>query len=287
MAYNEKDNSQLRQLQLYELELLKTFAEICEKNDLKYYLIGGTMLGAVRHKGFIPWDDDIDVGMPRKDYQRFMEIAGDDIPSHYIFLNYRKDRDYLRYFSRLVDTRVKVYNDSNTDTLVENAWMDIFPLDGTPDNAFLRNLWFYSLCVNRVMYHFSCFEQMVNLNRPGRPKYQQMIIRFGKMFKIGRRRDSKAILDKIDRKLQKYSFEDSRYVMNFFGAYVKKEVVPRAWFGDNSKYQFEDVMLNGPTQYDIYLRQFYGDYTIPPSDEHKDKHNISKIEYVNEDNQNE
>lgn len=287
MAYNQKDNSQLRQLQLYELNLLKTFADICEKNNLRYYMIGGTMLGAVRHKGFIPWDDDIDIGMPREDYIRFLEIAQKSLPHQYKILNYKKDKDYLRYFSRLVDTRVKIYNDSNTDTLIENAWMDIFPLDGTSNIGFVRNLQFLILCVNRVMYHFSCFEQMVNLMRPGRPKYQQLIIKFGMKFKVGRRRDSKAILDKIDRKLQRYSFDKSDYVMNFFGAYVKKEVLPREWFGEAKKYQFEDAMLNGPAEYDIYLRQFYGEYQIPPSDEHKDKHTITKIEYIEEDDKNE
>ena len=287
MAYNQKDNSQLRQLQLYELNLLKTFADICEKNNLRYYMIGGTMLGAVRHKGFIPWDDDIDIGMPREDYIRFLEIAPKSLPHQYKILNYKKDKDYLRYFSRLVDTRVKIYNDSNTDTLIENAWMDIFPLDGTSNIGFVRNLQFLMLCVNRVMYHFSCFEQMVNLMRPGRPKYQQLIIKFGMKFKVGRRRDSKAILDKIDRKLQRYSFDKSDYVMNFFGAYVKKEVLPREWFGEAKKYQFEDAMLNGPAEYDIYLRQFYGEYQIPPNDEHKDKHTITKIEYIEEDDKNE
>lgn len=287
MAYNQKDNSQLRQLQLYELNLLKTFADICEKNNLRYYMIGGTMLGAVRHKGFIPWDDDIDIGMPREDYIRFLEIAQKSLPHQYKILNYKKDKDYLRYFSRLVDTRVKIYNDSNTDTLIENAWMDIFPLDGTSNIGFVRNLQFLMLCVNRVMYHFSCFEQMVNLMRPGRPKYQQLIIKFGMKFKVGRRRDSKAILDKIDRKLRRYSFDKSDYVMNFFGAYVKKEVLPREWFGEAKKYQFEDAMLNGPAEYDIYLRQFYGEYQIPPSDEHKDKHTITKIEYIEEDDKNE
>ena len=287
MAYNQKDNSQLRQLQLYELNLLKTFADICEKNNLRYYMIGGTMLGAVRHKGFIPWDDDIDIGMPREDYIRFLEIAQKSLPHQYKILNYKKDKDYLRYFSRLVDTLVKIYNYSNTDTLIENAWMDIFPLDGTSNIGFVRNLQFLMLCVNRVMYHFSCFEQMVNLMRPGRPKYQQLIIKFGMKFKVGRRRDSKAILDKIDRKLQRYSFDKSDYVMNFFGAYVKKEVLPREWFGEAKKYQFEDAMLNGPAEYDIYLRQFYGEYQIPPSDEHKDKHTITKIEYIEEDDKNE
>lgn len=168
-VYNEKDNSMLRQLQMYELNLLKTFAGICEKHHLKYYMIGGTMLGAIRHQGFIPWDDDVDIGMPREDYKKFMEIVETEIPSYMVFLNYKKDKEYLRYFSRLVDRRVEIYNDSNTDTLVENAWIDIFPLDGTPDNKLRRWLFFTRLSAVRTMYHFSCFEKMVNLMRPGRP----------------------------------------------------------------------------------------------------------------------
>jgi phosphorylcholine metabolism protein LicD len=73
MAYNKEDNSELRRLQMVELEIMRLFAEICEKHKLRYYIVGGTMLGAVRHKGFIPWDDDMDVGMPRPDYEKFME----------------------------------------------------------------------------------------------------------------------------------------------------------------------------------------------------------------------
>ncbi len=281
-VYNEKDNSMLRQLQMYELNLLKTFAGICEKHHLKYYMIGGTMLGAIRHQGFIPWDDDVDIGMPREDYKKFMEIVETEIPSYMVFLNYKKDKEYLRYFSRLVDRRVEIYNDSNTDTLVENAWIDIFPLDGTPDNKLRRWLFFTRLSAVRTMYHFSCFEKMVNLMRPGRPLYQRIIIKIGQKTKLGRNMDSKKILDRLDRKLQKFSFEDSKYVMNFFGAYVYKEILPREWFGDHARYQFEDIMLSGPAQYDPYLKQFYGEYEIPPSDEHKDKHTITKIELKNE-----
>lgn len=282
-AYNKEDNSKLRQLQLYELNLVKTFVEICEKHDLRYYLIGGTMLGAVRHQGFIPWDDDVDLGMPRKDYNRFLELAAKEIPSHMEVLNYKTTPDYLRYFSRLVDRRVRIYNDSNTETLVENAWIDIFPLDGLPDNPLRRKLRFTRLSAQRVMYHFSCFEQMVNLMRPGRPLYQRILIKIGQVTKIGRRKDTKALLDKLDHNLQKYDFYESAYVMNFFGAYVFKEIIPRSWFGSEGRYLFEDLMLCGAEQYDIYLRQFYGEYMTPPSDEHKDKHTITKIEYADEE----
>lgn len=279
MAYNEIDNSELRRLQMYELGLLKNFADICEKNDLRYYMIGGTMLGAIRHNGFIPWDDDVDIGMPREDYIRFLEIAETQLPDYIILLNYEKTPDYLRYFSRFVDTRVKIFNDSNSQTLVENAWIDIFPLDGTPKNKLVRYAWFAKLCFQRLQFHFSCFEELVNLNRPCRPKYQQAIIKFGETFKVGRRKNSKEILRKIERGLRKYPFYDADYVVNFFGAYVQKEIIPRKWFGKDQKYLFEDVMLSGAKEYDIYLRNFYGDYMVPPSDQHKDKHNISKIEY--------
>ena len=282
-AYNKEDNSKLRQLQLYELNLVKTFAGICEKHNLRYYLIGGTMLGAVRHQGFIPWDDDVDIGMPRKDYKKFLEVASVEIPGYMEVLNYKTTPDYLRYFSRLVDRRVKIYNDSNTETLIENAWIDIFPMDGLPDNPLRRKVRFTLLSAQRVMYHFSCFEQMVNLMRPGRPLYQRILIKIGQVTKLGRRKDTKKILDKLDHNLQKFDFDESMYVMNFFGAYVFKEIIPRKWLGTEGRYQFEDVKLCGAEEYDIYLKNFYGEYMTPPSDEHKDKHTITKIEYVDEE----
>ena len=128
-SYNKDDNSQLRRLQLVELDIMKIFSEICEKNNLRYFLVGGTMLGAVRHKGFIPWDDDMDVGMPRPDYEKFLQIVRNNLPEGYSFLNYKQDEEYKRYFSRIVNNKVKIYNASNTKTIVENAWLDIFPFD--------------------------------------------------------------------------------------------------------------------------------------------------------------
>ena len=281
-SYRESDNSELRRLQLCELNLLKTFAKICEKNNLRYFMIGGTMLGAVRHKGFIPWDDDVDVAMPRPDYQKFLKIVRKQIPSYMELLNYKKDEDYLRYFSRLVDRRVTIYNDSNSETLLENAWIDIFPFDGSPNNRLIRTAWFWGLCAMRVQYHFSCFDQMVNLMRPNRPLYQRLIIRFGQIFKVGRGADTKVILRRIEHHLRKYPYDDSDYVLNFFGAYVQKELIPKSWLQSGTKYAFEDTKLNGPVSYDIYLKNFFGNYRKPPADSDKDKHTITKIEYSEE-----
>jgi lipopolysaccharide cholinephosphotransferase len=277
--YQEADNSELRRLQLCELNLLKTFRDVCAKYNLRYYMIGGTMLGAVRHQGFIPWDDDVDIGMPRPDYQKFLKIVRKNLPSYIELLHYKKDEDYLRYFSRLTDRRVTIYNDSNTETLMENAWIDIFPLDGTPNHPLVRKLWFLGLCIMRVKYHFSCFDRMVNLMRPNRPLYQRIIIGFGKRFHPGNKADTKQILRRIEYHLRRYAYDESDYVMNFFGAYVQKEIIPRNWLGEGAEYHFEDITLPGPVSYDIYLKNFFGDYRKPPEDADKDKHTITKIEY--------
>lgn len=278
MEYNEL----IRKLQLIELNILKHFAKICEENNLRYFLIGGTMLGAVRHEGFIPWDDDVDIGMPRRDYEKFLSIVQEKLPEHFRLLNYKTTDSYLRYFSRLVDKRVKVHNVSNINKLVEEAWIDIFPLDGMPNNAVMRKIHFCITSFVRVMYHFSCFEDMVNLNRPGRPFYQRIIIKIGEKTRFGRRMDTKKLLKKIENKLIKYSFDGSKFMVNFFGAYVFKEVVDKKLLGEGKKYKFEDIYLNGPVKYDPYLAQFYGDYRKPPSDPDKDKHNIEKIEFNGE-----
>ena len=110
LSYNAEDNSSLRKLQLIELENMRIFSEICEKHHLRYYLVGGTMLGAIRHQGFIPWDDDMDVGMPRPDYERFLEIVRSELPEGYSFLNYKQDAEYKRYFSRIVNNSCKILN---------------------------------------------------------------------------------------------------------------------------------------------------------------------------------
>lgn len=278
-SYNKDDNSELRKLQLVELEIMRIFSEICEKHGLRYYLVGGTMLGAVRHEGFIPWDDDMDVGMPRPDYEKFIEIVDKELPEGYEFLNYKKNENYKRYFSRIVNTKVRVYNASNTRTIIENAWLDIFPFDGMPSGKIRQNFHFWYMTLYRFFYHASCFEELVNLNRPGRVWYLQAAIKFISFTHIGANMDTKKLMRKLEKILMKFSYDESEYMISFFGAYMKREIVDKTMLGNGKKYKFENLMLSGPTKGDEFLKHFYGDYMKPPSDGNKDKHNIKKIEY--------
>ena len=281
--YDKDNNTELRKLQMIELDIMKIFSEICERNNLRYFLIGGTMLGAVRHKGFIPWDDDMDVGMPRPDYEKFITIVRTELPEGYAFLNYKQDETYKRYFSRIVDCNVLIHNASNTKTIVEEAWLDIFPLDGIPSNPLIKRWHFWSLALLRMLYHASCFEELVNLNRPGRAWYLQMIINFLSVTHFGAKLNTKKILNRIERGLKKYSYDESDYIANFFGAYMFREIVEKRWFGNGKKYTFETLMLNGPVMYGEFLTHIYGDYMSSPKDTDKDKHNIQKIEIGKEE----
>lgn len=276
-TYNSDDNSELRKLQLAELENMRVFSQICDENNLRYYLIGGTMLGAIRHHGFIPWDDDMDVGMPRPDYEKFLQVAGDVLPTGFALLNYKQGLGYLRYFSRIVNKSVTVRNSSNTKTIDENAWLDIFPFDGMPSGKIRQKLHFYNMTVSRFFYHASCFDELVNLNRPGRAKYLQLIINFLSVTHLGRRINTIKQMGKVEKKMMKYDYDQSKYVINLFGAYMTKEIISKDLLGELPRYSFEDLMLPGPEKYDIYLTHFYGDYMTPPKDIDKDKHNIDDI----------
>lgn len=281
-SYNSDDNSELRKLQLTELENMRIFAEICDRHGLRYYMVGGTMLGAIRHKGFIPWDDDMDVGMPRPDYEKFIRIVRKELPEGYSFLNYKTNKDYKRYFSRIVNDNVTVVNASNTRTIEENAWLDIFPFDGMPEGKLRRMIHFYHMTAIRFFYHASCFDELVNLNRPGRAWYLKAAIRFIQITHIGSRMDTKKLMRRMERGLRKYPYDKSRFVVSFFGSYMTKEIVDKRLLGRGKNYPFETLMLNGPERYDEFLTHFYGDYMKPPSDADKDKHNIKEIAYGDE-----
>ena len=125
----------LEEIQAIELDILTFFADICERHGLDYFLAYGTLIGAMRHEGFIPWDDDIDVCMPRADYEKLWEVSREEEFAPYQLVSYR-DKSSLYSFFKLVDTRTLVHETYIADQYETGLWIDVFPLDACePDSA--------------------------------------------------------------------------------------------------------------------------------------------------------
>jgi lipopolysaccharide cholinephosphotransferase len=270
----------LSPVQVHVMDLLHKLIELFEEENISYYILGGTMLGAVRHKGFIPWDDDVDIGIERRDYERFLKTCSSKLPDYLKIRTYRDKSYHHYYYARIVDTRYHIKRMGSIKERQEELWIDLFPLDGMPDGKIRTLIHKARLLTVRLMYHMSCFDK-VNVKRPGRPLVDRMIIKFLMITHLGKSWNSKKLLDKIDKLLKKYPVEDSNYVFNFMGStHAFREIFSKKCFGKNTKYQFEDMMLVGPKEYDEYLSKLYGDYMKLPPESERNVHAEEFVEKV-------
>ena len=267
----------LRHLQLIETRILENFIDFCDENDIRYFAVGGTLLGAVRHKGFIPWDDDIDIGLPRVDYERFLKLCQEK-PVPFELHTFTNDKGYYRYFSRILDPTVKVRRTENTIEEISPAWIDIFPLDGMPNNSVLRMIKKYYILWRRAAYRFSVFDLNVNTKKEGRPFIERILVKMGQILPVQKIFKLENEYRKLDKTLKRNSYDQSKYIILAMGAYKYREMFEKTVFGEGSLYEFEGMQLKGPTDYVKYLTQLYGpDYMTPPSDAERNHHFVAEI----------
>lgn len=268
----------LRKLQLIEVDILKQVIQICDQYDLTYYLLGGTFLGAVRHQGFIPWDDDIDIGMPRADFERFCKIAQDQLKEPYGFVSYKNNAEHIYFHPRVYNFNTRVIDRSGVKEKETHAWIDVFPLDGMPGNSFRRKLHGFRLLFWRLLFMYSQFDKIVNVSLKNRAWHERILIAIGKVVKFDKILNTHKIMDKIDRIMRRYDYATSSYVGNFMGAYKMKEVFLKRYYEETAEYPFEDLLCPAPENYDAVLSQMYGDYMTPPQEEVQNKHNTEVLE---------
>lgn len=265
----------MNELQLIEFNLLKSFIRVCEKYNLKYFLIGGTALGAVRHQGFIPWDDDIDVGMPREDYDRFLEVAEEEVSKDDIFLQtYKTDPNYIYNFAKLrkngttyVESLYKYTN------MHHGVWIDIFPLDGMSKKE-KPSLLKMKLRLLRIWLHTwasygRCGTRKISKKQPVKDFFSNIL--FGLIIFLFDLTNKQPV--KKDKILRKIMYKDATYVANVQGAWFDKEIVPKKYFGEGIHAKFEGIDVIIPTMYHEFLTHIYGDYMkLPPVEKRIAKH---------------
>ena len=266
---------ELKEIQSAELSILKVLLKIIEKYHLKYYALGGTLLGAVRHKGFIPWDDDIDIGMPRPDYERFLQIAEKELPEPFHIYSFCGGKKLSEsYFSKAVDESVTIKRVFCGNEMEYPIWVDIFPLDGVPEGKLLFSIW-----KNRGMLLAKLFtlaqvskQYDVSLPRENFVNRKEKVIRIFLKLHINKLLDEKTLWNRLDRLLKKYDYNDAKKLINFCGNWHMKEMFSKSVYGEGALYPFEDVMVRGPQDYDFVLTQMYGDYMTPPPENQRNHH---------------
>ncbi len=247
------------------LEILEWYHKFCISNQLCYYIIGGTMLGAVRHKGFIPWDDDADVGMPRDDYNRFIELMKNQKGRYVLDSPWSENKDYLYAYSKLYDSSTTLIEKTGKK-LIRGVFLDVFPLDGVgrsvkeADRIFKKSRLFVSFHTARIC--------AINNNRSG---LKNLLIRIIKAIPcINEKKESR----KIDQFCSKVNWNESVFVGNITSTMRRNYVTEKSFYGSPTLYIFEGIEVYGLEKYDEYLTCLYGNWRqLPPEDKRVSLHN--------------
>ena len=261
------DQDKLRRLQLVELDMLKKIDFICNDNGLRYYLVGGTLLGAVRHKGFIPWDDDLDIAMPRKDYNKFILLCNNGILGEEYYLHHiSTDPEYWLSFAKIKKNNT-IFDEANYKNLNchKGIFIDVFPLDYCPKNKGVS----YHLRA-KLIKKISVLIYMRKIPSASISLLQCTIIKLSKVFSI------KQLAKIRDRICSRYT--DGKYIINYGSNYkYTKQTMPKEYYEPAKRLQFEDRLFCVPNQYIKFLEHLFKNWNELPPEEERRNHNPARI----------
>ena len=262
-----------------ELELLRQFQRCCEEQGLRFYLCGGTLLGAVRHQGFIPWDDDVDVFMPRPDYEAFRKLfCSRKLFPDYIQLFCFENGTYDKPFIKLCDTRVSVTTGYIKEESAPYLWIDILPVDGLPEEREkIRKIYKQTMGIRRIM--------MAGLAQPGHGTctFKKIIkpVFFRPLLKLVGVRTLSTKIAEIAKENPYESSPNCGAVT--WGLYGEGECMRKAEFEIPTEVRFENRIYPTFSCWDSYLRGLYGDYMKLPPEEKRIAHKMHAVWTVSED----
>lgn len=265
----------LKQLHNVEQEILDEIDRVCEKNGLKYYLIGGTLLGAIRHKGFIPWDDDLDIVMPRADFDKFQEVCKTDLDEkYYVHSSYNDPKYYAPFI------KVRKHNTIFLESCLENGnidldkqgiWVDIAPMDdANAEDSFwkrVRTKW-----IKKHLQHFISYRKYGKWPQPIVSK-----ILFAILSPL-----STTTLRKIQDKLMRWeNGRDCEYYVNYASHYDSvKMTMPKSDYEPSCRLLFEGKYYSSPGNYkNVLLRSFGRNYMELPPVEKRETHSPARLSF--------
>lgn len=279
-------NDTLRQLQETQLEILIEFDRICRKHDIPYQLFAGTLLGSIRHEGFIPWDDDIDLAILRKDYERFKEVAPQELNERYFLQTYETDPEYYKQSGRLRKNNTvmlqELYEPFN---MHHGIPISIMPLDNIEPDTIKGELHrkVYQMLYNNL-WRLNNARAIENCQREQNKK--KKVVRYG-LFVVSKI-IPKYVTDRLHEKVATLlNHKETPYVSHLTNGATKKRFhaykIKREAFYDTIPGPFEGHSFPIPRSYDKVLTQLYGDYlSLPPEEERESHHGVIKIAFDND-----
>ena len=268
----ELSREEFERMHMLQVDMVKELDRVCRANNINYVLSDGSLLGAVRHKGFIPWDDDVDVSMLREDYEKFRKVSNQLDPEICYFQDHGNEKEYRWGYGKLRRTGTKFVRVGQEHmTARTGVFIDIFPLDDVPMSVpgqILQN--FHAYCLRKIMY------SEVGKVADDESKFARFVYR--NLAKID--------IDKVFKSFNKMAYKSRNSKPNRVrilafpptGAYYRKNPLkerygmPKRWFLERAEYDFEGLKIYGTKAYDEFLSYEYGDYMKLPPEDQRDPH---------------
>lgn len=243
------------------LQIAEAFDAICRRHQLPYYMLGGTMLGAIRHGGFIPWDDDMDFGIPRPFFDTFIQIAKKELPETMEVVGRRESPVAKKGFVKIQIKGSKVLErvfDIEEKSAYNGISIDVFPLDGADRHSFMGRFRI------KTAFFLERFHEAQFCSLAIRKGKKKWVAAFIKALPI-REKDVAAF---IDRWIQQEAYQNCQEIANYYGHWKEREVIDRTIFGEPVSYSFAHLQLLGPSNADAYLTALYHNYMeLPPKEQ--------------------